>query len=200
MFFKKAHEEDNDPYIEKIRLLASENVLPPAVRETVDRELELLGRIGSSSSEYTIGLAYIEYLLSIQWNARTEDNLDIIRAEKILNEAHYGLMGIKERVLEYLAVKKLKMTRKPKILIVDDEQIVRKNMSHFLGKDDYSVHTASTGSEALELFESTEFDVVLTDLKMEKMDGLTLLEKIKKRHPATQVIMLTALSAAQLRR
>jgi ATP-dependent Lon protease len=191
MFFKKSPEEDSDPFLEKIRLLASEKVLPPAVRETVDRELELLGRISSSASEYTIGLAYIEYLLSIHWNTRTEDNLDISRAEGILNEAHYGLEGIKERVLEYLAVKKLKMTRKPRILIVDDEQIVLKNMSHFLGKDNYSVHTASTGSEALELFENIEFDVVLTDLKMEKMDGISLLEKIKKRHPDTQVIMLS---------
>jgi ATP-dependent Lon protease len=192
MFFKKSPEEDYiDPSLEKIRLLASEKVLPHAVRETVDREVELLGRIGSSSSEYTIGLAYIEYLLSIQWSARTEDNLDVVRAEKILNEAHYGLEGIKERILEYLAVKKLKMTSRPKILIVDDEQIVLKNMSHFLSKDNYSVYTALTGFEALDLLENTEFDVVLTDLKMEKMDGITLLEKIKKRHPDTEVIMLS---------
>jgi ATP-dependent Lon protease len=125
------------------------------------------------------------------WNRRTEDILDIELAERILDEEHYGLKNIKERILEHLAVKKLKMNRKPQVLVVDDEEIVRRNMSHILTKENYAVQTAGDGHQALAAMDTTEFDVVLTDFKMDRMDGIEVLEKIKARSPNTQVIMIT---------
>ncbi|MBI5631866.1 MAG: endopeptidase La [Nitrospirae bacterium] len=190
-FFGKAEEPLRDPVLEKLREKISDAGLKDHVKEVVERELELLFRIGPSTSEYTIGLTYIEYLLSMPWKTRTEDILDLDLAEQILDEEHYGLSQIKERVLEHLAVKKLKMSRKPQILIVDDEEIVRRNMSHVLLRENYAVQTAKNGYEALAAIEKTEFDVVLTDFKMDKMDGIELLGKIKAISPGTQVIMIT---------
>ncbi len=190
-FFGRNDEPQQDPVLEKLREKISDVDLRNHVKEIVDRELELLLRLGPSTSEYTIGLTYIEYLLSMPWKTRTEDILDLDLAERILNEEHYGLAHIKERVLEHLAVKKLKMSRKPQILVVDDEEIVRRNMSHVLIKENYAVQTAKDGYEALAAIEKTEFDVVLTDFKMDKMDGLEVLGKIKAKSPGTQVIMIT---------
>ncbi|MBI5640447.1 MAG: endopeptidase La [Nitrospirae bacterium] len=190
-FFRKTEDDSPDATVEKLReRLAGVQMSYPAV-ETATRELELLNRISPSTAEYGIGLAYIEYLLSMPWNKRTEDNLDLSRAETMLNEAHHGLIPIKERILEHLAVRTLRMNRKPHLLVVDDEEIVRKNMSHILEKEDYVVQTASNGFEALEKVNREEFDVVLTDFKMEKIDGMEILEKIKAKSPDTQVIMIT---------
>ena len=79
-----------------------------------EQELAVLSRISPSTAEYTIGVTYIDYLISLPWNTKTEDNLDIARAERILNENHFGLNKIKERVMEHLAVKVLMMNRKPR--------------------------------------------------------------------------------------
>ena len=189
--FGRGDQPQQDPVLEKLREKITGADVPRHVKEVIDREIELLGRIGPSTSEYTIGLSYLEYLLSMPWKVRTDDILDLGRAEHILDEEHYGLRNIKERILEHLAVKKLKMNRKPQVLVVDDEEIVRRNMSHVLTKENYAVQTAKNGPEALAAVETTEFDVVLTDFKMEKMDGLEVLEKIKARSPNTQVIMIT---------
>jgi ATP-dependent Lon protease len=189
--FGRSNEPQQDLVLEKLRDKITDADVPRHVKKVIDREIDLLGRIGPSTSEYTIGLSYIEYLLSLPWQVRTDDILDLNQAERILDEEHYGLKNIKERILEHLAVKKLKMIRKPQILVVDDEEIVRRNMTHVLTKENYAVQTARNGLEALAAVESTEFDVVLTDFTMEKMDGLEVLEKIKVMSPNTQVIMIT---------
>jgi len=190
-FFGRTDEPQQDPVLEKLREKISDVDLRNHVKEVVDRELELLFRIGPSTSEYTIGLTYIEYLLSMPWKTRTEDILDLDLAERILNEEHYGLAQIKDRILEHLAVKKLKMSRKPQILVVDDEEIVRRNMTHVLTRENYVVKTARDGREAMTAIENTDFDVVLSDIKMEKMDGMALLHHVKARSPETQVILMT---------
>ena len=98
---------------------------------------------------------------------------------------------IKERILEYLAVKNLKMNRRPRILIVDDEEIVRKNLTHYLLKDNYVVVSVSNGMEALKKMGSAQFDVILTDLKMDHIDGIEILKRTKAKHPYTEVVMIT---------
>ncbi len=165
--------------------------MPPHVAKIADQELDVLAKISPSSAEYTIGLTYIDYLVSLPWNKKTEDNLDIARAERILNENHYGLNTIKERVMEHLAVKVLMMNRKARLLVVDDEEIARKNLAHVLRKEDYDVVTAADGETALRELESSEFDVVLADLRMGKIDGMELLDRVRIRHPETRVIMVT---------
>lgn len=81
------------------------------------------------------------------------------------------------------------------ILVVDDEEIARNNLEHILEKEDYTVVVAKNGMEAIEKIETSVFDVVLTDLKMEKVNGIDVLEKTKSKYPDTQVIMITAYAA-----
>jgi len=80
---------------------------------------------------------------------------------------------------------------KSKILVVEDEAVARRNLEHILTKEGYDVVSASNGSEALEHLRSKDFDLVITDLKMEKVDGMQVLEKSRRLQPYTEVIMIT---------
>jgi ATP-dependent Lon protease len=79
-----------------------------------------------------------------------------------------------------------------RILIVDDEQIARKNLDHILKKEGYIVVMAASGAEALEQIETSTFDVVLTDVRMTNISGFDVLEKTKSKYPEIEVIMVTA--------
>lgn len=190
-FFKKPDEKLQAAAIEELRQMVVSAQMPPHIQQIASKELELLSKISSATAEYTIGLTYIDYLISLPWDKKTEDNLDLQRAGKILNERYYGLHKIKERILEHLAVKKLVMTKKPQILVVDDEEITLKNLERILKKEDYIVVTAPSGAEAIKKLDTSDFDVVLTDLKMENIGGIDVLEKAKGKYPDTQVIMIT---------
>jgi ATP-dependent Lon protease len=115
----------------------------------------------------------------------------MVRAERILNENHYGLDKIKERIMEHLAIKVLMMSRKARVLVVDDEEIARKNLAHILTKEQYDVVVAADGEKAVKELESTEFDVVLTDLRMSGIDGMNILDRVRIKYPDTRVIMVT---------
>jgi ATP-dependent Lon protease len=82
--------------------------LPEEVRKAVDRELGRLEKLPSASAEYGVIRTYLDWILSLPWNATTPDNLDLARARQILDEDHYDLEKVKERIIEYLAVSKLK--------------------------------------------------------------------------------------------
>jgi DNA-binding NtrC family response regulator len=84
------------------------------------------------------------------------------------------------------------MSEPPKILVIDDEQEALADLEYVLRKENYDVFTAGTGPNALKLIDETEFDVILTDLRMAKVDGMTILRESKSRHPDTEVIMVTA--------
>jgi ATP-dependent Lon protease len=191
-FFKKTEEKPEASTIDGLRETIDSSKMPERVLKIAGRELETLSKISPSAAEYAIGLTYLEYLLSLPWNKKTEDNLDIPRAEKVLDERHYGLDRIKERILEHLAVRVLMAKKKPRILVVDDEEIARKNLEHILKKEDYIVVTAANGMEALKKMATSDFDVIMTDLKMEKVNGIDLLEKAKTGCPDSRVIMITA--------
>jgi len=191
-FFKKEHEsEERSSEIEELRQSVLDKKMPEQVEKIVLKEVDRLFKISPSSAEYTIGINYIDYLITLPWNHFTEDNLDINRAEIILNREHCGLDEIKERILEHLAVRLMKLSVKNTILVVDDEKMTRMNLLHVLSKEGYDVDTAASGSEALERIEKDRFDLVITDLKMDKIDGLMLLDSIKKINPATEVIIIT---------
>jgi ATP-dependent Lon protease len=190
-FFHKA-ERKNEASLEALREMIASSAMPDRVLQIARGELDTLTKISPSAAEYAIGLTYLEYLLSLPWNRKTEDNLDIVRAKNILNDRHYGLERIKERILDHLAVKILIANRKARILVVDDEEIARKNLEHTLRKEDYVVVTAANGLEALEKLDTAHFDAILTDLKMEKINGIDLLEKARIRYPDCRVIMITA--------
>ena len=81
---------------------------------------------------------------------------------------------------------------KRRILVVDDEAIARENLEHILTKDGYEVATADSGISALKKLSNTEFDLVMTDLKMKQVDGMEVLARTKEQYPDTEVVMLTA--------
>jgi len=190
--FKKTEDKQHTAVVEDFRLQIASAHMPSGVRQIAEKELDMLSKTSPATAEYTIGLTYIDYLVSLPWNKKTPDNLDLERAERVMNERHYGLHEVKERILEHLAVKILVMNRKPRILVVDDEEIARRNLEHILIKEEYSVVTASGGAEAIKQLELSDFDIVLTDLKMEKISGIDILEKTRAKYPDTQVIMITA--------
>ena len=162
-----------------------------AVSELASKELERLERMDPAIPEYTIGVSYLEFLLSLPWQNLTDDSLDMARAEKILEFQHYGLKHVKERILEYLAVKTLCNLSDFNILVVDDEEIARTNLEYVLRKEGYQVNTAVNGQDALNKLRQKEFELILTDLKMEKMDGIQLLESAKQVAPNTEIVMIT---------
>lgn len=166
--------------------------LPEYVSTQVTNELDKLEKIDSIVAEYAIGLNYIEQLLSLPWFSHTSDNLNLNRAEKILNERHYGLPLVKERVLEFLAAKTLKSQEKARMLIVDDEKIARNNLHYYFTDKGFTVETAENGRDAIEKVQkSLPFDILITDLKMDEVDGLGLIEQVGEISPATNIIMVT---------
>jgi ATP-dependent Lon protease len=193
--FKKPEDRQQNAILDEFRQKMSSSQMPSAIKQIAERELDMMCRMSPATAEYTIGLTYVDYLVSLPWNKKTADNLDLERAKKILNERHFGLNDVKERILEHLAVKIFVMNKKPHILIVDDEEIARNNIEHILKKENYQVVTAANGIDAVDKLETSVFDVVLTDLKMEKVDGIGVLEKVKSKYPDTQVIMITAYAA-----
>src|ERR1700733_10993087 len=90
--------------------------MPPDARKAADKELERLRMIPPESAEHTVVRTYLDLLVSLPWNITTEDNLDIKHARQILDEDHYDLEKVKERILEFLAVRKLKADTKGPIL------------------------------------------------------------------------------------
>ncbi len=193
-FFGKSEENHacgSDPLIDALKAKIAQSGMPPEAEQIALKELEMLARVSPAAPEYTINLNYLEYLVSLPWNRRTTDVLDLDAAERILNEHHYGLETIKDRVLEYLAVKKLKMDRKPLVLVVDDEEIARKTLDRLLSAENYAVTTAAGGAEALEWLSRVDYDVVLTDFRMDSIDGMEVLRKVRAKSPQTEVIMMT---------
>ncbi len=100
--------EDERPEIKELAEKIKAAKLPPEVEEEAKRELERLSEIHPSSAEYTVARTYLEWIVSLPWSVSTEDNLDIARAKQVLDEDHYDLEKVKERILEYLAVLKLR--------------------------------------------------------------------------------------------
>ncbi|HED00185.1 MAG TPA: endopeptidase La [Proteobacteria bacterium] len=102
--------------IDELRAKVEEKKLPEVVNKEAMRELGRLARMHPSSAEYTVARTYLDWILDLPWNERTEDNLDIAGAQKILDEDHYDLEKVKKRIIEYLAVRKLKTDMKGPIL------------------------------------------------------------------------------------
>jgi len=108
-------EQDEVKQLRK-RLKEKDDYIPEKARETVLKELQRLERTPNSSPNYGIIHSYIEWILDLPWNEFSEDILDLDRARKILDEDHYGLEKVKKRIIEYLAVLKLKKDMKAPIL------------------------------------------------------------------------------------
>jgi len=90
--------------------------MPPEALAAAEKELDRLAKIPPASAEYTVARTYLDWLAELPWSETTEDNLDIDNAQKTLDEDHYDLEKVKKRILEYLAVRKLKADMKGPIL------------------------------------------------------------------------------------
>ena len=94
--------------LDELRERIEEASLPDHVREAALKEYDRLTRMSPGASEYTVSKTYVDWLLELPWLESSVDNLQLKKAEEVLERDHYGLEDVKERVLEYLAVKKLK--------------------------------------------------------------------------------------------
>ena len=100
----------------QLRARAEEKLWPASVQEIFDKEIAKLERYNPSSPDYSIQYNYIQFMLDLPWGQITNDNLDLKNAQNVLDEDHYGLDKVKERIIEYLAVLKLKGNMKSPIL------------------------------------------------------------------------------------
>ena len=102
--------------IDEYRAKIEEKNLPDEARKEAERELDRLSRMHPSSAEYTVASTYLDWITALPWHDHTPDNLDIKKARKILDNDHFGLEKPKRRIIEYLAVRKLKPESKGPIL------------------------------------------------------------------------------------
>lgn len=100
----------------QLRARAEEKLWPASVQQIFEKEMSKLERYNPTSPDYSIQFNYIQFMLDLPWGTESEDNLDLKHAQKVLDEDHYGLEKVKERIIEYLAVLKLKGNMKSPIL------------------------------------------------------------------------------------
>ena len=108
---KELGEEEERDDVEEMRQRIEELELSEEQRSEVDRELRRLERTSPQSAEYQVIRTFLEWVTELPWNERTEEKIDLAVAEEILHEDHYGLEDVKDRVLEFLAVRKLALDR-----------------------------------------------------------------------------------------
>lgn len=108
--------EPDNPELEELWRKLKESEPPEDVLAEAEREIERLGSMHPSSAEYSIVRSYLDWLAALPWSKSSRDRLDLRRARKVLDDDHYDLEKIKERILEYLAVRKLKKDMKGPIL------------------------------------------------------------------------------------
>ena len=108
--------EDRSREIDEIKARVAKAKMPKEVQEVALKEVDRLAMMHPSAAEYTVSRTYIDWLIELPWSRSTKDRLDIGRAKKYLDEDHYGLEKVKERMLEYLAVQQLKKDMKGAIL------------------------------------------------------------------------------------
>lgn len=105
-----------DLELESLRERATKKKWPADIGQHFSKELEKLGRMNPAAADYSVQVNYLELILELPWNEFSKDNFDLKRAEKILDKDHYGLEKVKRRIIEYLAVLKLKQNMKAPIL------------------------------------------------------------------------------------
>ena len=101
--------------IEEFRKRIDEARPPEEAEKQARRELDRLSRLPTAAAEYGVIRTYLDWLVSVPWSTQTQDNLDIANARSVLDQDHYGLEDVKERILEYLAVRKLRLERKEEL-------------------------------------------------------------------------------------
>jgi len=107
---------EGDSEVQELRKRIADAKLPESIAQVANREVDRLERMTAASPEYQMIRTYLDWLLEVPWTTRTEDRIDPVEARKVLDEDHYDLDKVKDRIVEYLAVRKLKGDMKGPIL------------------------------------------------------------------------------------
>lgn len=108
--------DDRTREVDEFRQKVEQAGMPDEVREVADRELDRISGMSPASAEYTVSRTYLDWLTSLPWSKATEDHIDLLETRRILDEDHFDLEKVKDRILEYLAVRKRKPDLKGPIL------------------------------------------------------------------------------------
>ncbi|CAH0999476.1 Lon protease 2 [Neolewinella maritima] len=132
-------ENPNDQQVSELETRAMDKQWPEEVEKTYERELVRLKRMNPQVAEYSVQLSYLEMLLDLPWQDYTEDNFDLKSVAKVLDDDHYGLEKVKDRILGHLAVLKLKGDMKAPILMLlgppgVGKTSLGKSIAHALGR------------------------------------------------------------------
>jgi ATP-dependent Lon protease len=119
-------EADEQMEVEEFRQKVEALGMPEEAKQEAERELDRLTRVPSASPEYSVIRTYLDWLTELPWDVETEDNLDIVHARTVLDEDHYDLDDIKERILEFLAVRKLRDERKEELEALETRDSIRR--------------------------------------------------------------------------
>ncbi len=118
--------------VEEFREKIEASNMPEEARKEAERELNRLSRLPAAAAEYGVIRTYLDWITSMPWDKRTEDNLDIAHARDVLNQDHYGLEDVKERILEFLAVRKLRAERKDEFAEAYKDSVRRERLGAIL--------------------------------------------------------------------
>lgn len=145
--------DDNSKEIEELRAKIKESSMSEEAREVAEKELARMEKMMPQSPEASVIRTYIEWLLDLPWKKLTKDNLDLIRAKEILDEDHYGLDKVKERVIEYLAVlSRVKKIKGPILCFIGPPGVgktsIAKSVARSLGRNFVRISMGGVRDEA----------------------------------------------------
>jgi ATP-dependent Lon protease len=119
-------EDEQTVEVEEFRQKIGAAGMPEEAEKTARRELDRLARLPTAAAEYGVIRTYLDWLVSLPWSVISQDNLEITNAREVLDQDHFGLEDVKERILEYLAVRKLRQERREELDALEEEDVIRR--------------------------------------------------------------------------